>query len=219
MTEIERQRKFETDALQEGILRYCQSREYAVASDSKPVRNVVAESLPPLAQAILQEQLALKAPGSQRLPRYGIPLSSVNHEKLALITLGTLFNSISQSEFDDGMPPAVTSVAYQIGQRCRLERIFDCFEKREVDIAREMRSRNRGRDAARRAEELAKQLDDEEEWAKSYRAFHLGDKLIALAVRFAVFDGEPIFEFQTVRESDARGTKTTQRIALTAAAA
>src|SRR5207249_7215548 len=97
-------------------------------------------------------------------------------------------------------------------------RIFDCYQKREVDIARELRSRNRNRNAGRRAEELARELDDDEEWAKSYRSLHLGDKLIALAVRFAKFDGQPIFEFQTVRESDTQGTKTTQRIALTTAA-
>src|SRR6185295_15344982 len=128
-----------------------QSREYAVATDSKPVRNVVAKSLKPLAEAILLEQLALKAPGSQKLPRYGTPLLSIHHEKLALITLGILLNTISQSEFDDGAAPAVTSVAYEIGQRCRLERIFDCFRHRQVDIAEELRSRNRNRNAGRRA--------------------------------------------------------------------
>src|SRR5262249_32163026 len=67
-------------------------------------------------------------------------------------------------------------------------------------------------------EELAREVDDAEEWTKSYRSLHLGDKLIALAVRFAEFNGQPIFEFQTVRESDTQGTKTTQRIALTTAA-
>src|SRR5262249_6782502 len=102
MTEIERQTKLEADALQDGILRYCQSREYAAAVESKPVRNLIAESLKPLAEAILQEQIALKAPGSQKLPRYGTPLLSINHEKLALITLGTLLNSVSQSELEDG---------------------------------------------------------------------------------------------------------------------
>ena len=218
MTEIDRQKKLETDSLQDGILRYCQNREYAQATDSKPVRNLVADALKPLAQAILQEQLALKAPGSQKLPRYGTPLLSINHEKLALITLGVLCNSISQSEFDDGVPPTVTSVAYEIGQRCRRERIFDCHQKREVDIARELCSRNRNRNAGRRAEDLARELDDDEDWAKNYRSLHLGDKLIALAVRFAEFDGQPIFEFRTVRESDDQGTKTTQRIALTTAA-
>ena len=142
-----------------------------------------------------------------------------HHEKLALITLGTLLNTISQSEFEDGVAPAVTAVAYEIGQRCRLERIFDCLRNRQVDIAQELRSRNRNRDAGRRAEELARELDDDDDWAKNYRAFHLGDKLIALAVRFAEFEGKPIFELQTVRESDgARHQRPRQRIALTTAA-
>jgi hypothetical protein len=39
MTEIERQKKLEVDAVQDGILRCCRNREYAVATDSKPVRN------------------------------------------------------------------------------------------------------------------------------------------------------------------------------------
>src|SRR5439155_2761701 len=90
MNETDRQTKFEADALQDGILRYCQTREYALATDSKPVRDLVADALKPLAQAILQEQLALKAPGSQKLPRYATPPPSISHEKLALITLGTL---------------------------------------------------------------------------------------------------------------------------------
>ena len=166
MREIDRQKKLETDSLQDGILRYCQSREYAKATDSKPVRNLVTALLKPLAQAILQAQLALKAPGSQKLPRFGTALLSINHEKLALITLGVLFNSISQSEFEDGMAPTVIFVAFQIGQRCRQERIFDCDRKREVDIARELRARNQNRNAGRRAEELARELDDDEDWAK-----------------------------------------------------
>src|SRR5437773_3823571 len=124
MTEIDRQTKLEVDAIQDGIRRYCQSREYAQATDSKPVRNLAADSLKPLADAILAEQLVLKSSGHRRLPRYGTPLLSIHHEKLALITLGTLLNAISQSEFDEGTAPAVTSVAYEVGQRCRLERIF-----------------------------------------------------------------------------------------------
>ena len=129
MNEIERQIKFEADALQDGILRYCQTRDYALATDSKPVRDLVADALKPLAQAILQEQLALKTPGSQKLPRYGIPLLSISHEKLGLITLGTLLNTISQSEFENGVAPAATSVAYEIGQRCRLEKNLSLLSK------------------------------------------------------------------------------------------
>src|SRR5215470_7548165 len=169
MNEIDRQKQIEMDSFRNGILRYCQSREYAQASDSKPVRNLVAEALQPLAQAILQVQLDLKAPGSQKLPNYGLLLLSLNHEVLALITLCTLFNSISQSESDDGMAPALVSVSIEIGRRCLRERRSDCHQKREVDVARELRSRNRSGHASRRAEELAELLDDEEEWEKGYR--------------------------------------------------
>jgi len=60
MNEIDRQTKFEADALQDGIVRYCQTREYALATDSKPVRDLVADALKPLAQAILQETTRLE---------------------------------------------------------------------------------------------------------------------------------------------------------------
>jgi len=35
---------------------------------------------------------------------------------------------------------------------------------------------------------------DEDDWANHFRAYHLGEKLISLALRCAVFDGKPIFE-------------------------
>src|SRR5690242_18535119 len=98
MTEIERQKRREVDAVQDGILRYCRNREYAVATDSKPVRILIGEAIQLLAAAILQEQVALKSPGRRRLPRYATPLLSVNHEKQALITLCILLNSIRHSE-------------------------------------------------------------------------------------------------------------------------
>jgi hypothetical protein len=72
-----------------------------------------------------------------------------------------------------------------------------------VNLAQELRSRNRSRDAGRRAGELARKLDDDEDWAKNFRSFHLGEKLIAMAVRFAEFDGQPIFELKNVRENSA----------------
>src|SRR5262249_40913306 len=125
VNDIHRQVKLEADAIHDGVLRYSQSREYQLATDSKPGRDLVGNSLKPLADAILEEQLALKTSERQKLPNYGTPLLSINHEKLALITLGTLLNAISTSEFDKGVAPATTPVAYEIGQRCRIERIFD----------------------------------------------------------------------------------------------
>ena len=83
------------------------------------VQGAAAGVIQPLAQAILLEQDALKTSERQKLPKYGIPLLSLTHEKLSLITLGTWLNAISRSEFDEGLTPAVTIVAYEIGRRCR----------------------------------------------------------------------------------------------------
>src|ERR1700758_4681820 len=120
MTEIEQQKKREVDAVQEGILRYCRNREYAEATDSKPVRNLIGDAIKPFSDAILQEQVALKSPGRTRLPRHATAFLSLNHEKQALIALCPVLNPKSRSELDKGVAAAVTSVAYEIGQRCRL---------------------------------------------------------------------------------------------------
>ena len=230
MDDIERQKQLETESVRNGVLRYCQDRAYTKASDSKAVQKFMADALKPVADSILAEQQALKSPGLRRLPMHGILLLSLNHEVFALITLCMLFNRISQSEFDDGVAPTLASAANDIARRCLEERRADCDQKREVDVAKELRPRNRGRDAGRRSKEQAKPVDDEKEWEKGYRGLHLGCELISLAVRFAKFNGQPIFEYQTVRESDgtrsasavARSlksrTKTPNRIALTEAA-
>jgi len=59
MNDIERQIKIEADAIHDGIVRYAQSREYQLATDTRPVRDVMGESLKPLADAVLAEQLFL----------------------------------------------------------------------------------------------------------------------------------------------------------------
>jgi len=110
LKEIDRQVKLGADAIHDGILRYSQSREYQLATDTKPGRDLVANSLKPLAAAILAEQLALKTSQRQKLPKYGMPLS-ITHEKLALITLGTLLNAIGRSEFDEGLAPGSTAAS------------------------------------------------------------------------------------------------------------
>src|SRR5439155_9083886 len=138
--------------------------------------------------------------------------------QLALITFGALFNMIAESEFETCLPPRMTPVAYDIGQRCRIERLFDLAKQREVNVAEVLLSRNRTRSAARRAAELAALVDDEDDWANHFRAYHLGEKLISLALRCAVFEGKPIFELKEDREGSGKGFKTMQRIGLTEAA-
>src|SRR5712692_10983990 len=125
---------------------------------------------------------------------------------------------ITRSEFETCLPPGITSVAYEIGQRCRIERLADLANHREVNVAEILLSRNRNRSAAKRAAELAALLDDEDDWANNFRAYHLGEKLISLALRFAVFEGKPIFETKEDQEGFGKGSKKMQRIALTEAA-
>ena len=97
--DIERQKKLEADAVRDGLFRYAKSYEYHLATDSKPVRDLLAHCLNPLADVIRAEQLKLKTSQGQKLEKYVIPLASVHAEPVALITLGIMFNAISRSEF------------------------------------------------------------------------------------------------------------------------
>src|SRR5437667_6486058 len=76
--------------------------QYHMATDSKPVRDVLGHCLRPLADVIRAEQLKLKTSQGQKLEKYVIPLASVHAEPAALITLGIMFNAISRSEFKEG---------------------------------------------------------------------------------------------------------------------
>lgn len=218
MNDIERQFKLEADTIQDGVVRHFKNRAYQLATDTKPVSDLVTNSLDGLADAILDEQLALRSPECQKMPGHGTPMLSVDHEKQALITLGTLLNAISWAVLDEGKTPTLGTVAYEIGQRCRLERIYDRLRKRDVDLFKELLPRNRSRNAAKRAQEIARKADDLDDWSNNYRSYHLGLKLIELAVRFALFQGQPVFELQMVRKRSGKSTKTPQTIALTKAA-
>jgi len=147
--DIERQKKLEADAVRDGLLRYAKSYEYHLATDSKPVRDVLGHCLKPLADVIRAEQLKLKTSQGQKLEKYVIPLASVHAEPVALITLGIMFNAISRSEFNEGTAPGVTAVSYEVGERCRIERKNDCEQKREIDLVQELRPRGRSRHAGR----------------------------------------------------------------------
>src|SRR5438093_4749496 len=162
MSKMERQRQIESDSVRDGCVRWCQNTDYLEATDTKPYRNLIGISLRSMAEAIRAEQEILKTSKKAKLPAWGLPLLSLGHEQMALITLGTLFNMIARSEFDTCLPPRITPVAYEIGQRCRIERLADLANHREVNVAEVLLSRNRNRNAAKRAADLAAVLDDEE---------------------------------------------------------
>jgi hypothetical protein len=147
-----RQRQIESDSVRDGCVRWCQKTEFQEATDTKPYRNLIGIVLMSLADAIRAEQDRLKSMKA-KFPAWGLPLLSLGHEPLALISLGTLFNMIARSEFETCLPPGITSVAYEIGQRCRIERFFDLANHREVSVAEMLLPRNRSRNAAKRAAE------------------------------------------------------------------
>ena len=169
--DIELQKKLEADAVQDGLLRYAKSYEYHSATDSKPVRDLLAHCLNPLAEVIRAEQLKLKTSQGRKLEKHEIPLASVHAEPLALITLGIMFNAISRSEFNEGTAPGLTAVSYEVGERCRIERKTDCEQKREINLVRELLPRGRSPNAGRRAEEAAQTHDDPDYWKENDSRF------------------------------------------------
>src|SRR2546425_9537010 len=98
--QLERQRQIESDSVRDGCVRWCQNTEYQQATDTKPYRNLIRISWRSLADAIRAAQDSLKTSKKTKLPAYGLPLLSIGHEQMALITLGTLFNMIARSEFE-----------------------------------------------------------------------------------------------------------------------
>jgi len=106
-------------------------------------------------EALHQRAVRVTIAPRTKLPAWGLALWSIGHQELALITLGTLFNVIARSEFETLLPPRITPVAYEIGQRCRIERLADLANHREVDVAEILLPRNRTRSAAKRARDLA----------------------------------------------------------------
>jgi hypothetical protein len=79
---------------------------------------------------------------------------------------------IARSEFETCLPPPIISVAHEISHLCRIERFADLANHREVDVAEILLSRNRTRNAAKRAAEWAALVDDEDDWANNFRAYH-----------------------------------------------
>jgi hypothetical protein len=118
---------------------------------------------------------------------------------------------IAQSEYETCLAPRITPVAREIGQLCRIERHSDREKGLAVNLAKLLLPRNRTVKAAKRAAAWAALVDDEEDWVTNSRALHLGGKLISLGLKYAVFDGKPIFEEKAEEEE----LKTMLRIGLT----
>ena len=216
MSDIERQIERESNAVRDALIRL---DDYKLATDLKPVNDLMAGSLDSLADAILRVQIDLTAADGQRLLCWGAALSSLSHRQFALITLATLLNYIFRSQFEDGVAPPLTTVAFATGEWCRTERMLDCGQGRQLDVADVLASRSRNRNARLRANEFARRVDNPDDWSTDDVSYHLGLKLVAMALEHARFNGQPIFEMKLTQDGSGKAFKTTKRIALTPEAA
>ncbi|HEY2382727.1 MAG TPA: DNA-directed RNA polymerase, partial [Terriglobia bacterium] len=219
MNDIERQIRFETNMVYDASLRHAKNRDFQLATDFRPAKDLVGNCLDSLSSAIRELQMQLQTSEYRKLPIWGTPFLSLSAEQHALITLSTLVNWICRSQSEDGVAPPRTPVAYDIGEWCRIERMLDCAEQRGVDVALQLRSRNNNRNARRRADEYTRRLDNKDDWDTDRISHHLGEKNVSLALQHARFAGQPIFEVKMTREGVGKRMTTTERIALTPAAA
>jgi hypothetical protein len=201
--DIERQRALEADAAQMGAERYFRTLEHRSATDSEAGAEIVKNSLKPMADAIFQAQRVFKMRQDGKAPKHGVPLISLDHEKQALITIGILLNALVKAGTENGSGLPLTGLAYDVGQRCRAERLYDLLRKRAIDVPTELLTRHRTRDAKRLADAMARKLDDPDDWDTNDLSHHLGEKLIALAVRCVTFNGLPVFDLNIVPDPSA----------------
>ena len=196
MNKIERQMQLEADAVTEGVARYYRRTEQDLVH-SRPITDLLKRTIEPLADAIRSRQVTmLNTP--RRLPKAALPLLSLSPEKLAFITLQTLFNLIA-CKGAAGSPVSITHAALTIGKMCAVERQFDRLRGRDRKVVELILSRNKNKwNALRRAQKLVKGLDVED-WSQGNRHIYLGAELIKMAIEHT-----PIFE--CVKMVSSRGS-------------
>jgi len=207
MDEQERQKRLERDALEQGRREYREAVAARRPSQSSSGIDLLSSSLESLATAIAQQQAAI-GKGKGKLPSFAVPLISLDPEKLALLTLGSMFDKIVAKGRDPtGLLPTRTELAEVVGGRCRLERYFDKTAGRARDACRELRMRNVHPHHARSRARKQVAFLDRGDWPFD-RQWSVGLILVMLAVKHATIASAPVFrvvERRERRENRRRG--------------
>lgn len=194
-----RQLSLELDAVQDGLRRYRKAQKSRLASSRPPglrtktpvsdaARAVERDVLQGLAKAIAGERALCRA--KVQLPGYADILAGVHEEKLALIALQVLFNSLErealQAVGEETFEATTTILGVGIGWHSTLEALRDRsrdlqgYQERLRDFMKG-RNRNPHNDRAR-SEEFAARIPDLSEDGKEVRV-QLGTLLIDLAIK------------------------------------
>ncbi|MGD0499453.1 MAG: DNA-directed RNA polymerase [Bryobacteraceae bacterium] len=221
MDKQERQEELETDALNRALAEYDKALRDRRSSLGSVSIEFLRGSLKSLSTPIKHQQDVVRR-GKGRLPAFAVPLISLDPEKLALLTLGCMYDLITERRDSTDTLPTRTELADAVGGRCRLERYFDKTAGRARDVCQELFGRNvhayQGRRRARRQAAFLDRTD----WPFDQR-WSVGLILVMLAVEHAVIAGTPIFwivERKERRERKDRGVyfATIKSVDLTSAA-
>jgi len=184
--QVERQKRLEAAAIEEGLARYKRRQAGSSPVQSKPGTVLLQDYVSPLAKAIRTEQEDRGKNTGQpgRMPEYALPLLSLDPHKLALITLESLI-SLAATIGAAGEEVTAAYAALVIGKRCRLELHLDRLHGRARNVYDLVFKRNKDKSNAQsRAQEMAQKMDD---WVGGRLGdecdMPLGAKLIALATK------------------------------------
>jgi DNA-directed RNA polymerase len=202
----ERELQLERDSFDRAIDRYRRA-----AGDTHRLKHAaVARHFANLAGAVLAEQDAICQPGAKasRLPKYAAPLLAIDADRLAVMTLHTLFamtgvavGSATKSKSVANEGAKFTAAAREVGRLCQRLWVQDGAAGRRRDVAKLLEPRYASR-ARSRAMEQASSL--EKDWAAEARDLHLGAFLIHLAA-----SSTGAFEVVSKNERAASRPKTT----------
>jgi len=199
MDKQERQRKLEEDALEDGRIEYRDAVASLRPGQSNWGIEFLRSALGSLAAAVAQQQIQI-GHGKGKLPAFAIPLVSLDPEKLALLTLGTMLDKIAAKGRDPAGPlPTRTELGEAVGQRCRLERYFDKTAGRPRDACSELRMRNAHIHLSRKRALKQVAFLDRGDWPFE-RQWSVGLILVLLAVEHATLGTAPIFQVVETRE-------------------
>jgi DNA-directed RNA polymerase len=156
------------------LKRFWESWERTRLSDSKAGRSLLEIALPPLTEAVRQEQEKIKA-GAR--PRFWQEMVSVQADRLAYITIVTILDGYRGSKEDEKLTK-YTMLAKRTGEWAKLEYRVD--QEPEADRVRRWVSAGHDKNPSRarkRYKPFAKRG-----WAGKRNAIQLGGALLALAV-------------------------------------
>lgn len=203
-----RQRQLEEDAVDAGVKRYRRLLQRNSSSASRPGIEFLRRHFDALSKLISDEQCRICHP-SVELEKYSVPLLCLHADKLAFISLHSIFNLLAMEENDDAQETGIrhTHLAWNIGRRIWDERRLEVFLRRERDLT--LTIGKRYSDSIRSREVRRQTLDSD--WSVDNRHIHVGAALIDLAARIP-----NVFVVEKQIERRGNKTKTIRIVRLTA---